>query len=71
MRDDPIPSGVDLILFTLPRFPLALSPSLPAPVTTHMTQVRQKIELAIPRKRVGSTSGHDSVSQMGDEQRAD
>lgn len=30
-------------------------------VTTHMTQVRQKIELAIPRKRVGSTSGHDGV----------
>lgn len=29
-------------------------------VTTHMTQVRQKIEMAIPRKRVGSTSGHDA-----------
>jgi hypothetical protein len=30
-------------------------------VTTHMTQVRQKIEQAIPRKRVGSTSGHDGA----------
>jgi len=29
-------------------------------VTTHMTQVRQKIEIAIPRKRVGSASGHDA-----------
>lgn len=29
-------------------------------VTTHMTQVRQKIEMSIPRKRVGSTSGHDA-----------
>ena len=35
-------------------------------VSTHMTQVRQKIELAIPRKRVGSTSGHDAVSQRRD-----
>jgi len=30
-------------------------------VTTHMTQVRQKIEVAIPRKRVGSTSGQESA----------
>jgi protein pelota len=38
-------------------------------VTTHMTQVRQKIEMAIPRKRVGSTSGHDTVSNRQHEMR--
>jgi len=30
-------------------------------ITAHMTLTRQKIELAIPRKRLGSTSSHDKA----------
>ena len=31
-------------------------------LSEHMTTVRQRIEVSVPRKRKGGTSGHDKVS---------